>query len=288
MKIPPEVKFQPVGKCIYCGTDRVRLNPEHIIPFSFGGHYVLPEASCQACADMTGADEGHCCSDILRALRVHQQFPTRRPKKRPKTLPILEGKEPEGAPLRDVPISDAPGILLLPILQPPRILFGLPPSDQLGHVTFAYWLTTEDAVQRQRKLISEGLAGALTYSRFQFAPFLRTLAKIAHGYDVANVGIANSDGTRNPYILRKDDKIPYLVGGTPPNGPLATIVPIPRDDSGLHQLYPFAAVIDGLSYVAVQIRLFAHLRPPTPVYTVIMRRHPLAEGDAYLTIVTKK
>jgi hypothetical protein len=211
MKIPPEVKCAPVGKCIYCGTDNVPLSPEHIIPFSFGGHYVLPEASCRSCADMTGADEGQCCSNMFRALRVHQQFPTRRPKKRARTLSILEGKEPQGAPLREVPISDAPGIMVLPIFQPPRILLGLLPSNQLGQIILAYWATTTDAIQRQRTLIANGFVGALAYARFQLVPFLRTLAQITHGYDVANVGVANSDSTLNPYIRREDDNIPYLV-----------------------------------------------------------------------------
>jgi hypothetical protein len=63
---------------------------------------------------------------------------------------------------------------------------------------------------------------------------------------------------------------------------------MPRDDSGLHQIYPFAVVIDGASYIAVQIRLFAHLRPLTPIYTVVVRRHRLADGDPYFTVVTKK
>jgi hypothetical protein len=225
---------------------------------------------------------------MFRALRVHQQFPTRRPKKRARTLSILEGKEPQGAPLREVPITDAPGIMVLPIFQPPRILLGLLPSNQLGQIILAYWATTTDAIQRQRTLIANGFVGALAYARFQLVPFLRTLAKIAHGYDVANVGVANSDSTLNPYIRREDDNIPYLVGGTPPNGPMPIIVPVPRDNSGLHQVYPFAVIIDGLSYVAVQIRLFAHLRPPTPVYTIVMRRHRLTKSDPYFTIITKK
>jgi hypothetical protein len=230
---------------------------------------------------------------MFRALRAHHQFPSKH-KRHPRPLLILEGKEPQGAPLREVSFTDAPGIVALPMFQPPQILLGLPPSNQLGHVTYALWQTTDDAVQRQRKLIKEGFAGALVYLRFQIAPFLRTLAKIAHGYDVANVGLENSDDTLNRYILRDenkipyDDRIPYLVGGTPPNGPIPTVVPIPQANSGLHQIYPFGVTVDGLSYAAVQIRLFAHLRPPTPVYTVILRRHRLTESDTNFSIVTKK
>ncbi len=132
------------------------------------------------------------------------------------------------------------------------------------------------------------LYGGSHLSRISTRPLPSNAGKIAHGYDVANVGVTNSDDTLNQYILRKDDRVPYLVGGTPPEGPLAAIVPTPRADSPLHQIYPFAVTIDGVSWIAAQIRLFAHLRPPTPVYTVVMRRHHLTEGDPYLTVITKK
>jgi hypothetical protein len=229
---------------------------------------------------------------MFRALRVHQQLPTRRPKNRPKTLSVIkdaiEGKNLDEMIFHEVPTSDAPGVVVLPIFQPPRILQGLPPSDQLGDVTFGVWATTKDAEQRQQKLQASGLNKAMVHSRLPFGPFLRLLTKIAHGYDVANVGIEKTDDTLNSYILRKDDKIPYLVGGTPPNGPIPIVLPIPHDDSGLHQVYPFAIIIDDTSYIAAQIRLFARLRPPTPVYTVVMRRHRLADGDPYFTVLTKK
>jgi 5-methylcytosine-specific restriction endonuclease McrA len=40
--------YDPVGKCIYCRSDRLSgpLTREHIIPESLGGGLELPEASC--------------------------------------------------------------------------------------------------------------------------------------------------------------------------------------------------------------------------------------------------
>ena len=227
---------------------------------------------------------------MFRALRIHQRFPTRR--KRPTTLAVIEGEKLEGVPIRDlrkreVPVLDAPGVLVLPIFQAPGILFGLPPRNKIDLVSLVCCPTTADAEQRQLKLKASGIAGALTHVRIDLWAFLRTLAKIAHGYDVANFGIANSDDTLNRYILREDDKVPYLVGGTPSYGPLSTVVPMPHDNSGLHQVYAFGVVIDGLGYIGVQIRLFAHLRPLTPLYTVVMRRHNLPEGEPYFEIITK-
>jgi hypothetical protein len=187
---------------------------------------------------------------------------------------------------REVAISNAPGVFALPIFQPPRILLGLPPSDQLGHITYAIWETTEDAKQRAQALMARGVSRPQAHTRIPLGPFLRTLAKIAHGYDVANFGIQKTDNTLNPYILRKDDKTPYLIGGTPPNGPIPIIIPIPREH--LHQIYPFGVIVDGMSYIAIQMRLFAQLGPQSPVYTVIVRPHPIAEGEPHFTIVTKK
>jgi hypothetical protein len=193
-----------------------------------------------------------------------------------KTLHVIEdateGKKWDEVIVREVPTSDAPGVVVLPIFPPPRILLGLPPSNQLGHGTLGVWTTTEDAVERQRKLQASGFKKASSHARIPVGPFLRTLAKIARGYDVANFGIEKTDDTLNPYILRKDDKIAYLVGGTPPNGPIPIVLPDPHDRSELHQVHSFTTIIDGTSYIVAQIRLFTHLRPPTPIYTVVTRR----------------
>lgn len=285
MKVPPRLTVGSVGACIYCR--REPNGDEHIIPFAFGGHRVLEAASCAECAVITSAMEGQCCEGMFRALRVHQQVPTRRPGKRPTTLRVIDGKEPHGAPVREVPVDEAPGAVVFPLLPPPGILLGSPPTDSVAGLGYAVMQTTDDAVERQRKLEDGGFSGALATAEVPLWPFMRVLAKIARGYDVSQVGVAQSDQTLNPYILGTDNNLPYLVGGTPLGGPLPNFVPEPSDASELHQLRPVGLLIDGVSFIAVQIRLFSQLRPLSPVYTVVMREHPRAAEDEFFRVTTK-
>jgi hypothetical protein len=189
--------------------------------------------------------------------------------------------------MRDVPVDEAPGLVVFPLLSPPGILLDLPPQNKVETIGFACWDTTGDGAIRQQKLIEKGHAGALATVFFKLDPFLRTLAKIAHGYDVSQVGLSASDDTLNPFILGDDINVPYLVGGTPPNGPIPIIAPEPGDNSGLHQIYPVAFSLCGVGYIAIQIRLFAHLRPSTPVYTVVMRKRSIPKGDPNFVLVRK-
>ena len=85
----PPREFPPVKACIYCGATE-RLSTEHIIPFSAGGKWVLPKASCRTCAALTGTFEGEFARTILGPLRMPFNMPTRRPKERPRHLPLAD------------------------------------------------------------------------------------------------------------------------------------------------------------------------------------------------------
>ena len=283
----PDVRFPPVGKCIYCGTTIPPLDEEHVIPLSFGGHRILPKASCRDCGAVTGADEGHCAGRMFGALKLHHKIRGRKRKTKTKHVIVLDGNHPQGAPAKAVAGDEAPGIVVFPILAPPRILLGLPASDRIDLLGFHWWTTTEDARERQQRLVEKGFVNALAFSSFELIRFLRVLAKIAHGYDVANVGLKGSDDTLTPYILRNNLNISYVVGGTPPNGTLPILLQIPHADTGLHQIAPFNIVINSKPFIGVQIRLFSYLKPAPPIYTVIMRPHAIPHGDFYFSIMTQ-
>lgn len=211
-------------------------------------------------------------------------MPTRRKKKRPTHLDVLEGATPHGAPTRQVPVDEAPGAAFFPIYAPPGILLGEQPNSSYQVLGGAVYDTSGDGAKRQRALKAGGMSGALSTVSFESEPFFRTLAKIAHGYCVANVGLSTSD-LLQPYILGHNPNIPYLVGGTPPGGPLPVMLDEPK---GLHQVSAFPIAIDGVGYAAVQIQLFSHLKPPPPVYTVIARRHDHpAEKDHFRVDTTR-
>ncbi len=50
--VPTKI-YQPVGRCIFCGSEKGTMDDEHIIPFFLGGRLVLPNASCKDCAKKT-------------------------------------------------------------------------------------------------------------------------------------------------------------------------------------------------------------------------------------------
>src|ERR1700693_5445244 len=79
MSIPPlrrvisiPVRYEAVGRCIYCSSlGDPDLHDEHIIPDAIGGRYLLPKASCLACATITGAFEGRVISGLYGDARAY-------------------------------------------------------------------------------------------------------------------------------------------------------------------------------------------------------------------------
>lgn len=138
--------------------------------------------------------------------------------------------------------------------------------------------TSGDGIERAKLLIGKGLDGALAYTTVKLNPFLRLLTKIARGYHVSEVGFSAASLHLNPFTLGKDKKLFHIVGGTV-GGPLPLVVPEPDATSPLHQIWPLSFSIEGIGYIAVQIRLFAQLRPLTPIYTVVMGERQIPEGE---------
>ena len=87
--LPPhrDKRFPAPGACIYCGATG-KLTDEHIIPYGLGGRWVLPDAACARCARITGIFERTCLRTMFGPLRMHFDLPTRRPKARPRTMPL--------------------------------------------------------------------------------------------------------------------------------------------------------------------------------------------------------
>jgi hypothetical protein len=274
MKAPPDIVIGTINRCIYCGNDgsSEKLTAEHIIPLSFGGHRVINAASCAKCRDATHAIEGQCCGTMFKALRVHKNMRTRRPKKRPTHLTVLDGKTPEGAPIREIPVDTAPGFVPFPIFGPPQIFSNSgAPVDRVDFQGAVICTTTNDALARQKALVEGGMTGALAYSDVPLSSFIRTLAKIAHGYAVSHQ-VAGFTPILSPTILGHAGHFgPHYVGGL---GNLPNFIALPDPKlEGLHQVSCLTIAIRGQVYLAVQIRLFAKLTPTPPVYVVIAGLH---------------
>jgi hypothetical protein len=288
----PDIEIRSINHCIYCDNDSSaeKLTAEHVIPLSFGGHRILGAASCHACREETHAFEGQCCGTMFKALRVHQGVRTRRPKDRPTHLPVLAGETPHDAPIEQVPVDLAPGVAPFPILGPPQLMLGIPPTDRIDVQGIIVCASTDDAVVRQAKLVEAGRPGALSYSSIPLSAFLRTLAKIAHGYVVANVGLDGFKPLLVPLILGRTNILGWYVGGT---GNIPMVIPRPEESQELHQIFPMTMTIRRVDYIAVQIRLFANLRPEqwhnpmpfTPVYLAIVGEYSGSKSDPHPVII---
>lgn len=285
--IPEEVRFAPVGRCVYCGRlaqDVARLSDEHIIPFAFGGHYVLPSASCEDCSDITGALCGQLCDLMLGSVRWHHGLPSRKTKERQKTIRVGVADHGELVYQR-FHYEVAPSIVAFPTFELPGILAGKPlVGENVPLIGLQMSDTVPDNIARQKALKQSGIDRALAIAQVPVGPFMRMLAQIGHGFQVSQQGY--SDGLLLADVVTgKNPNISHFVGGTPSQ---LNFVEEPQFRHGLHQVVPLAVSVDGVGYVAVQIRLFSFLNPPSPVYTVVISQRDVPKGDAYLSFTRNK
>lgn len=257
-RINMAVKPAPANVCIYCDAaePEAQLTDEHIIPYSLGGNYVLPKASCQRCAKETARMEGYCARQIFQDVRLKHGLQTRRPKERPTHLPILNTFEPspEAAIPVLVPVKEHPGYLLLVTPAPPGILVGREPNAPTPFIPFI------------RRISDDGSGKEKLYREIKPDPVLRMIAKIALGFAASVFDADSFITTVRDVILGTDPHISYWVGGTtremdefpPPNG------------NGVvgHRSVAYHQDISGEPHLLVQVQLFAYLN--TPIFTVVV------------------
>jgi hypothetical protein len=262
----PNAKTKRVDQCIYCQNPGA--TDEHIVPIAFGGHHILIRGSCESCRRITSDRETFICEHNFNALRFHYDYPRASLGKRGSRAPevkIIEGKTPHNAPFRKVPHDKAPGITIFPIFRPPGILLGHTPSERI-EVPHSFILDPSgDGVRRQRALQASGFKGVLSYAQYNPIDFALILAKIAHGYAVFNVGLKGFRPLLPAFILGEKKEISYYVGGLFQDEPTR----VTQTPTSPYNIVPFQIEIKGQFYLGAQIRLFASVRPLTPVYSVI-------------------
>jgi hypothetical protein len=119
-----KMQYPPVGYCIYCGgTDDLRR--EHIVPFGLDGTAVLPKASCERCARITGAFERQVLRGPMRAVRVLRKLRSRSKHAGvPGTQHLKIDRGGVVEPV-EVPLDKYPVLLHFPMFAPPRELTGV-------------------------------------------------------------------------------------------------------------------------------------------------------------------
>lgn len=175
-------RYDPLGHCMYCGSKH-KLSREHIIPFGLGGNLIFADASCGKCAEITSDFERYCLRNMFQAARTHLNLPTRNKKNKPKTLRLSYFKNEGDHEWINVPVSDHPYAIILPIFQSPTII------SQKPHIE---GLMTDGVAMRAGPHFIDNLNkfGPNHAYTQELSPdlFGRLLAKIAHGFAVAELG----------------------------------------------------------------------------------------------------
>ncbi len=115
--VPRKKVFDPAGECIYCGS-KDNLTMEHIIPYSLGGRFELPSATCDKCQKITSKLEGKISRDQLHVPRSVSGIQTRRKKDRATSVPVtLHYRKTNRKKKHWVDVDVAPLVYCIPLFE---------------------------------------------------------------------------------------------------------------------------------------------------------------------------
>lgn len=212
-------RYAPVGRCIYCGsrvwsTEQERkLGDEHIVAEGLGGNLVLPESSCKSCEEETSRFELVWLRSF-DAVRVEKGL--RKKKRRSPRVLVLTLQRNGQSVRKHIPAEQYPPMIVTLKFNPPEILSD---SEQVEK-EFSGGVATAilpSFVRRLKQYLYQGWSVTVPPAqRDATARQLgRMLAKIAHSYAVAELGLGGFQPFLQPIILGTDTRyLAYYVGGS--------------------------------------------------------------------------
>jgi len=264
------------GKCIYCRREPVpptKLTDEHVVPFAIGANTIIfHDCCCEECARTIQRYEQEVLLKQLGNFRRQIDAPSRtKPKKRPTHANVRfkevddKGGDLRQLGLRSIPIANLPLTLSLWKLPEPRIMRpGATPDCDQGRPW--YHCDDTDALQRLCRKVAEETGSkhvAMEIGAVNRNHFLRFLAKTAHAYAVAELGLEAFKPRLTDIILNREDDISKYVGGyygpPPPGSALENLVNVHVGQ---------AVEGPGKGQIAVALQFYPALGSPT--YSVIV------------------
>lgn len=219
----PARRLPSPGKCIYCGVAGVTLTEEHVIPFAIGKNATILEAACCApCQQVVQPYEQRVLRHQLGVFRAMVEAPTRKKKDRPTMirLPFVEirasGRPGRDLGAREIPIAEGPLMLNLWRSPPPAILGeDIDPTEADG-APWRFIEATKAAPILKKVAEEEGVeAAGIVLPPVNRLDYLRSLAKTAHAYVAAELGIDSFEPFLTDIILNRSDELSRFVGDIP-------------------------------------------------------------------------
>jgi len=153
----------------------------------------------------------------------------------------------------ELPIADYPTMLFFPRLGPPGFLVGRPRDHADMREMWVYQLNL-NPLSFEKYQIQSMSSAVMDTQRFS-----QMLAKIAHSYAVARLGLGNFSPLLLSHILKTEGYPWHFVGGD--DAPLLS-------STALHELSCNECEANGKRYIVVRVRLFAFLGAPN--YSVVV------------------
>lgn len=268
LSAPPK-RYAPVNRCIYCSVYSGQLTLEHIVPYGLAGNaLLLPKASCKTCESITGQFEQICLRTILGPFRLRFNSPTRNPKDRPATLPLVLATaiDSEPIPLQTitVPVPEFPMAFVGLRLRRARILDGKEPlrlRDDESQTAVDGEIWGKSSPEDMARYVPQGIKMDYGFQLGKIQPvaFAKQIAKIAHAYAVAELGLNAFRPLATELILGKTDTLSQWVGGE---------WEIPPPSDALFDLRLEKISSKGKNFLLVHVRLFSFFG--TPQYHVVV------------------
>ncbi|WFT91115.1 HNH endonuclease [Rhizobium leguminosarum] len=259
------------GKCIYCYEvyPDNELTEEHVIPYALAANAMILEKSCcKTCQREITKYEQAVLKHQLGVFRAQTDAPTRNKKDRPKEVDIHfvevdENMEVTGdLGTRAIPIMAAPTMINLWQSPPPAIL-----QETFSRPSEPWAWSDKAAVDALCKKVAEETGAkhgiAMSIGKVNRQHYLRSLAKMAHAYAAAEVGVDAFTPFLCDIILNKADDLETYVGDMPGIGPFVF-----DPDHTLQISLGEADGGDAGSYLVVRIQLYPSLRSPEHVVVV--------------------
>jgi hypothetical protein len=219
-----------------------------------GGRMVLPKSSCSDCSQITSRFELTCARTSFGPFRVHHGFPTRRPARRPRTIPLERRLENGIVETHTLPVAKYPNVLfLLKFGHTAGILLGDLPEHESVVIPW----------------IGVGNPSSLTKgdkaAKFDAFAFARLVAKIGLGMASIHPGVDNFRPLSTDFILGRSDQLAQIVGGT------AKVEPATKCLHWL-RLRDHIDLVRRRHFLVAHVRLFSNVG--TPSYHCVVGERP--------------
>lgn len=262
------VEFPSLGRCIYCLAQNGKLTDEHVVPYGLGGHAVIfRKASCEDCARKINRYESVVLERALGRQRLQLDTPTRRPKRRPDKIPhefvlLDEANEPIRTIVHALPWAESILTHTGWRAPPAGILTGRKPADQIEGRPWAYYDRVKVDLVMKEIAAETGHTGPIAFKvgDVHEGALLRFIAKTAHAFAVAKLGLEAFRPLLADVILGYSSRLTHFIGGSDR--------PEPAGDTNAFEMRCGEYAADDTKYVVVWLRLFGLLGGPAYVVAV--------------------